>query len=59
MKKYLENPVIEEIPTETVINPNVENWLMSTKGRDKNDLVYRLLTLGDPYLALVLSLIHI
>ena len=55
MKKYLENPVIEEIPTETVINPNVENWLMSTKGRDKNDLVYRLLTLGDPYLALVFA----
>lgn len=55
LKKYLENPVIEEIPTETVINPNVENWLMSTKGRDKNDLVYRLLTLGDPYLALVFA----
>ena len=28
---------------------------MSTKGRDKNDLVYRLLTLGDPYLALVFA----
>lgn len=55
LKKYLENPVIEEIPTETVINPNVENWLMSTKGRDKNDLVYRLLTLGEPFLALVFA----
>ena len=55
LKKYLENPVIEEIPTETVINPNVENWLMSTKGRDKNDMVYRLLTLGEPFLALVFA----
>ena len=55
LKKYLENPVIEEIPTETVINPNVENWLMSTKGHDKNDMVYRLLTLGNPYLALVFA----
>ena len=55
LKKYLENPVVEEIPTETVINPNVENWLLSTKGRDKNDLVYRLLTMGDPFLALVFA----
>lgn len=55
LKKYMGNPEIEEIPTETVINPNVENWLMSTKGRDKNDLVYRLLTMGDPYLALVFA----
>lgn len=55
LKKYLENPVVEEIPTETVINPNVENWLMSTKGHDKNDMVYRLLTLGNPYLALVFA----
>lgn len=55
LKKYLGNPVVEEIPTETVINPNVENWLMSTKGRDKNQLIYQLLTLGEPYLALVFA----
>ncbi|WP_251547194.1 DEAD/DEAH box helicase [Limosilactobacillus caecicola] len=55
LKKYLENPVVEEIPTETVINPNVENWLMSTKGRDKNQLIYQLLTLGEPFLALVFA----
>ncbi len=55
LKKYLENPVVEEIPTETVINPNVENWLMSTKGRDKNSLIYELLTMGEPFLALVFA----
>ena len=55
LKKYLENPVVEEIPTETVINPNVENWLLSTKGRDKNELVYQLLTMGEPFLALVFA----
>lgn len=55
LKKYLENPVVEEIPTATVINPNVDNWLMSTKGRDKNQLIYQLLTLGEPYLALVFA----
>ena len=55
LKKYMKNPVMEEIPTETVINPDVENWLMSTKGKDKNQLIYRLLTLGEPYLALVFA----
>lgn len=55
LKKYLENPVIEEIPTEAVINPDVDNWLMSTKGQDRNQLIYRLLTLGNPYLALVFA----
>ena len=55
LKKYMENPVVEEIPTETVINPNVDNWLMSTKGRDKNEMIYQLLTLGDPYLALIFA----
>lgn len=53
----MENPVVEEIPTETVINPNVDNWLMSTKGRDKNEMIYQLLTLGDPYLALILPIL--
>lgn len=55
LKKYLENPTVEEIPTETVINPNVDNWLMSTKGRDKNNLIYQLLTMGEPFLALVFA----
>lgn len=55
LKKYMKNPVMEEIPTATVINPDVENWLMSTKGKDKNQLIYRLLTLGEPYLALVFA----
>lgn len=55
LKKYMENPLVEEIPTEAVINPDVDNWLMSTKGRDKNELIYRLLTIGEPYLALVFA----
>ncbi|MDO4903365.1 MAG: DEAD/DEAH box helicase [Limosilactobacillus sp.] len=55
LKKYMANPVVDEIPTETVINADVENWLMSTKGQDKNELIYDLLTMGDPYLALVFA----
>lgn len=55
LKQYLENPQIEEIPTETVINPNVANWLISTKGRNKNGQIYELLTMGEPFLALVFT----
>lgn len=55
LKKYMENPVVEEIPTTAVINPDVDNWLMSTKGQDRNQLIYQLLTMGEPYLALVFA----
>ncbi len=34
-KKYLSNPVMEQIKTKTVISDTIDNWLVSTKGRDK------------------------
>ncbi|WP_413627162.1 DEAD/DEAH box helicase [Fructilactobacillus vespulae] len=55
LKKYMKNPVFDDIPTETVINQNVDNWLISTKGNDKNSLIYQLLTMGNPYLALIFA----
>ena len=56
LKKYLENPLIEEIRPKAVISESIENWLISTKGKDKNQLVYQLLTTGHPYLAIVLPI---
>ena len=55
LKKYLSNPVIEEIPSETVIAPTIKNILVGTKGESKDALVYNLLTMGNPYLALVFA----
>lgn len=55
LNKYMTNPVIEVIKNQTVISPTIKNWLLSTKGRDKNQLIYQLLTLGEPYLALVFT----
>ncbi|USS87668.1 DEAD/DEAH box helicase [Fructilactobacillus hinvesii] len=55
LQKYLKNPVITDIPTEHVINADVSNWLISTKGQDKNRLIFQLLTMGNPYLALVFA----
>ncbi|KRN33689.1 DEAD/DEAH box helicase [Weissella halotolerans] len=55
LKKYMNQPVIEEIPTATVIAPTIKNILLETKGRSKDDLIYQLLTMGNPYLALVFA----
>ncbi|PWF99584.1 DEAD/DEAH box helicase [Levilactobacillus bambusae] len=55
LKKYMKNPVVEKIPVTTVISPTIENWLISTKGKNKNQLIYDLLTVGNPYLALVFA----
>ena len=55
LKKYMANPAVVKIPVRSVINPDVSNWLMSTRGRQRGPLIYRLLTLGQPYLALVFA----
>ncbi|MBW1605786.1 DEAD/DEAH box helicase [Lactobacillus sp. Sy-1] len=55
LKKYMNQPVSEEIPVESVISPTVKNLLISTKGQDKNDLIYQLLTIGEPYLVLIFA----
>lgn len=55
LKKYMKNPVMNDIPTKTVINQNVSNWLISTKGKNKNDLIYQLITMGEPYLFLIFA----
>src|SRR5699024_9438562 len=53
LKKYMENPLIEEIRPKAIISESIENWLISTKGKDTNRLIYNLLTVGHPYLAIV------
>jgi len=55
LRKYMNNPVVEEIPVTSVINPDVNNWLLSTKGKSKNALIHRLVTMGDPYLVLIFA----
>ena len=55
LRKYMYNPVIEVVDNKHVISPTIDNWLISTKGRDRNKLIYDLLTMGEPYLALVFA----
>lgn len=55
LRKYMTDPVVEVVENSTVISPTIDNWLISTKGRDRNQLIYHLLTMGQPYLALVFA----
>lgn len=53
LKKYLQQPVMEQIATKTVIADTIANWLVSTKGRDRNALIYQMTELMQPYLAMI------
>ena len=55
LHKYMENPVVEVVKNQTIISDTIDNWLISTKGRDRNQIIYKLLTMGEPYLALAFT----
>lgn len=55
LKKYLDNPHFEDIPVSTVIADTIDNQLLNIKSKDKNNVIYKLLTMGTPYLALVFT----
>lgn len=53
LKKYLTNPVLEQIKTSTVISDTIDNWLISTKGKDKNAQILNLSKVINPYIAMI------
>lgn len=55
LKKYMENPVVEHIKPTSVISDTIENWLIPTKSKDVEQVVYDLLTIGHPFLAMVFA----
>jgi len=55
LDKYMHGPKRVEINSGTVIPKNVDNWLMFTHGRDKKELIYQLMTIGEPYMVLVFA----
>ncbi|HIW71850.1 MAG TPA: DEAD/DEAH box helicase [Candidatus Levilactobacillus faecigallinarum] len=55
LRKYLNQPVIEEIPVTSIISDTIDNWLISTKGQNRNQLIYQLITMGEPYLVLIFA----
>lgn len=53
LNKYMTAPHRIEIKVDSVISDLVDNRVVYTRGRDRKELAYQLLTLGEPYLALV------
>lgn len=53
LKKYLTNPVMEKIESKTVIADTIDNWLLSTKGRDKNAQILKVAQILQPYMAMI------
>lgn len=48
-------PIYCSVETEHIIAPAIDNLLLSTKGRAKIDVLYQVLTMGEPYLALIFA----
>lgn len=55
LKKYMNNPKFVENENEQLISDNVENWLISTRSQDRVQIIYDILTIGQPYLALIFA----
>lgn len=55
LQKYMNSPVTIEVKNDSVISDLIENILISTKGKDRTDLIYDLLTMGHPYLVLIFA----
>ncbi|MGX6970657.1 DEAD/DEAH box helicase [Vagococcus bubulae] len=55
LKKYMDNPVVEHIKPTSVISDTIDNWVISTKSKDVEQVVYDLLTIGHPFLAMVFA----
>ncbi|MFD1671743.1 DEAD/DEAH box helicase [Agrilactobacillus yilanensis] len=55
LRKYLHNPLFEQIKAKTLIPATIENDLYFTKGKDKKQVLQRLITLGEPYLVLIFA----
>ncbi|MBF0780947.1 MULTISPECIES: DEAD/DEAH box helicase [unclassified Granulicatella] len=53
LKKYMENPEEVILLPETVVADTITNQLLSTKGQDEIDILYHVLTMGEPYLAMI------
>lgn len=53
LKKYLTQPVIEKIQNKTIIADTIDNWLISTKGRDKNSQILQMAKILQPYMAMI------
>lgn len=55
LRKYIHDTSFIVIDNPAVIAPTIENDLVDIGAQDRRDLLYRLLTMGQPYLALIFA----
>ncbi len=55
LQKYMNGPIMIEIENKEVISDLIDNWLISTKSKDRFDVIYEILTIGSPYLVLIFA----
>ncbi|MGX7106795.1 DEAD/DEAH box helicase [Hutsoniella sourekii] len=53
LNKYMDHPETVVIENREIISPYITNYLLNTKGMDRKQLIYELLMMGHPFLALV------
>lgn len=54
-KKYMTNPKFIYADNQSIIADTIDNWLIATKTKDRVDLIHEVLTIGQPYLALIFA----
>ena len=52
---YMNHPIRIEVENKEVISDLIDNWLISTKSKDRTEVIYDLLTIGNPYLVLIFA----
>ncbi|WP_039944318.1 DEAD/DEAH box helicase, partial [Lactobacillus equicursoris] len=55
LRKYMEKPEEIVIDNPAVIAPTIKNDLLDIGSKDRKKIVYQLLTMGQPYLALIFA----
>lgn len=55
LKKYMNQPELIQIGSQSNISDTISNWLIPVKSRDRKKLVYEIATVGMPYLMLIFA----
>lgn len=55
LQKYMNSPITIEVENKEIISDLIDNWLISTKSKKRTDLIYKLVTFGNPYLVLIFA----
>ncbi len=53
LKKYMDNPVMVQVESKQLLSTTIDNQLLVTKGKNPNDILLELMTMGHPYLMLI------